>query len=156
MTEKYDYRNRPIKRIGKNWRKYRLSENFWLGEFVVSADHPEVAAKITPTVRQAQRIQLIVVSILQPERNRYGRIDVTNGIRSPELNGLVGGQATSFHLDGAAVDFTSDHLEEVYGHIGASRYFRVLYCDIARNFCHVSINIPERAPEFINRFAYGF
>ena len=43
--------------------------------------------------------------MLETVRARFGPIRVTSGYRSPRLNALIGGSATSAHMDARAVDF---------------------------------------------------
>jgi zinc D-Ala-D-Ala carboxypeptidase len=57
---------------------------------------PEVAANLRATAAQMEAIRSLLGDKV---------ITVSSGYRSPQLNRLVGGAATSAHLSGRAVDF---------------------------------------------------
>lgn len=87
----------------------QLTRNFFLSEFAVSANHPELAAQIKFSEAEEIKAYLLCATILQPVRDRYGAVRILSGKRSPELNEIVGGAAHSDHLFefvSAAVDFT--------------------------------------------------
>ena len=75
-----------------------VTKNFRLREFAVSAHHPELAAAITFTEAEVEKIYLLCATILQPIRNRFGPVIVTSGKRPEELNEVVGGDDDSQHL----------------------------------------------------------
>ncbi len=49
-------------------------------------------------------LKYVAVYLLQPIRNEWGKITVTSGYRSDEVNSAVGGIASSAHIKGRAVD----------------------------------------------------
>lgn len=49
-------------------------------------------------------LQFLCSSILEPLRTAFGPLHVHSGFRSPELNRVVGGSASSQHLRGEAAD----------------------------------------------------
>lgn len=96
--------------LAKDWRDIHLGEHFTLGECVVSASHPELAAKITPTIEQANNLFWLVHFCAQPARYKHGRLKVTSGLVSEELNNArvlnYGTEPTkdTQHLKGEALD----------------------------------------------------
>ena len=90
-------------KIDKHWERLRLTENFRLGECVISSTRPDL--EIKPTEEQAEYLYLMCVFLLQPVRDRFGPTRITSGLRSTELNKLVGGVPTSQHVTGKGVDF---------------------------------------------------
>jgi len=54
--------------------------------------------------------------ILQPIRNKFGRVTVNSGYRSPAVNKAINGSLTSQHMEGGAADIKTPDvdLREVY------------------------------------------
>ena len=83
----------------------KISENFNLEEFIVSATAVEKGIRNVPNPEQIVNIKRLVQTILQPVRKRMGMpIIVSSGFRCAELNRLVGGSPTSQHCIGEAAD----------------------------------------------------
>ena len=62
----------------------------------------------TPMAGAVPLMVELIDKVLDPIRERWGvPIYVNSGYRSPELNKLVGGAKTSYHLRGMAADITS-------------------------------------------------
>ena len=81
----------------------RISKNFTLDEFSVSASYPELARGIPINVRPA--IIALVTHILQPICDKTGwTCKINSGYRSIELNRAVGGAPASQHMVGEAAD----------------------------------------------------
>ena len=128
----------------------KLSENFFLNEFFVSADHPEVANNMRVPLYIIENIQILVTSLLQPIRTYVDeRIDILSGIRTYQLNHLVKGADSSDHMIGAAADITSDKIynnttkiaEEIRA-LGLP-YRQLIYYP-NEMFIHVSINTDNK------------
>jgi zinc D-Ala-D-Ala carboxypeptidase len=80
----------------------RISKNFVLGEFTVTS----TGLTIVPTFRQALNVRKAVKKFFQPLRDAVGLpIIITSGIRTPEVNEIVGGSPNSYHLIGRGFDF---------------------------------------------------
>lgn len=125
-----------------NLFNFSLSPNFNFAEFVVSREFQDVADKVQPTPKQINSIYLLANFALQPLREMFGQVIITSGLRSPELNMLVGGVDTSQHLTGEAADFSvsSADLSIVYDFIlhdlswkGQVRYYR------QKGFIHIGM-----------------
>lgn len=59
----------------------------------------------TPSFEVVAHLNELCDTFLQPLRDAWGSaINVTSGYRCPELNGAVGGSATSAHIRGYAAD----------------------------------------------------
>ena len=81
----------------------KISKNFRMDEFNVSASHPELARGIPINIRPA--IIALVVHVLQPICDKTGwSCKINSGYRSIELNRAVGGALSSQHMKGEAAD----------------------------------------------------
>lgn len=81
--------------------KTRLSQNFSLGEFVVTA----TGLDNIPDAGAIQNLRSLVVNVLQPLRSALGRpVTISSGYRSKAVNNLISGADTSQHLTGEAAD----------------------------------------------------
>ena len=124
----------------------QVSKNFWLNEFKVSRGYPIVAREIVFTPEQVNRIALLAQSVLQPIRDRFGRVSITSGYRNQELNKLVKGSATSDHLQAVAADIFLGQKPidfEVFNWIVEQNLpYRQVIAYHDRNIVHVSINVP--------------
>jgi zinc D-Ala-D-Ala carboxypeptidase len=80
----------------------QLSKNFTLAEFTRSSDHPEIDN--TPTDDHINAAILLFEHCIQPVRDHFGPTKINSGYRSPALNQVVRGVATSQHCFGEACD----------------------------------------------------
>ena len=81
----------------------RISKNFTMDEFSVSASYPELARGIPHNIKPA--IIALVVHVLQPICDKTGwSCYINSGYRSIELNRAVGGALSSQHMKGEAAD----------------------------------------------------
>jgi uncharacterized protein YcbK (DUF882 family) len=85
----------------------RLTTNFSLEEMIHSdtavrkgIDNTPPADVLTTLTHTAQEMEKVRAMLIAP-------ISVSSGYRCPELNKLVGGQPSSQHCKGEAVDFTA-------------------------------------------------
>lgn len=123
-----------------------ISKNFLWTEFKVSAERPDIAAKIIFTQEQRQNLFSLVTTVTQPIRdflNEY--VTVLSGVRSPELNTVIGGSSTSDHMIGAANDITSTKIvlnpkEIAYEIWELNLPIKQLIYYPQKHFIHLSIN----------------
>lgn len=137
--------------VGAHWRDYRLSENFWLGEFVVSESRPDLLVGQIPSVKVAQALHLLVVSLMQQIRNRWGEVVITSGWRPKPLNDVFSTRQDSDHLI-AAADFYCPNvkLKKVFRWIvkKSDLPFRQCYLKKSGGIIHISGNLPARAGKY--------
>lgn len=94
--------------------------NFQYGELVQSAKAVELGIANVPTEAEWKALETYAIFILQPLRNKIGRIKVNSGFRCKELNDVMGSSDTSFHRKGGACDLEPldcslmELLEEAY------------------------------------------
>lgn len=81
----------------------RISKNFAMYEFSVSASFPHLAKGVP--VNLINNVKELVLKVLQPICDKGGwTCTINSGYRSIELNRAVGGEPTSQHLKGEAAD----------------------------------------------------
>ena len=79
----------------------QLSKNFRLAEMTITS----VDAPNEPTPTEVERLRALAENILQPLRDALGKpIIINSAYRSPQVNKVVGGVATSQHSRGEAAD----------------------------------------------------
>lgn len=127
-------------------------KHFTLSEFTRSATAEKNGIENVPNESQIQNLECLCGLILDPLREFIGHpVYITSGFRTPRLNRLVGGSATSAHMSGLAADFRvgdKDYLldwawcllkspsREFRQRIDQCIYYR------SRHFIHVSL--PEK------------
>ena len=81
----------------------KISNNFTLEEFLKSSSYPEIPNN--PSKEERENIIALVVNVLQPLRDSWGKpLSINSGFRSEELNKKVGGVSNSQHRNGQAAD----------------------------------------------------
>ncbi|GAA3006747.1 hypothetical protein GCM10019997_22050 [Prevotella corporis] len=107
----------------------KLSPHFTVGEMLrsgtairlgiknVPEEHPEDGLTNEEVV---ENLRQLAVKVLEPLRQRVGRVIVTSGYRCRVLNRAVGGVATSQHLCGQAADI------HVTGNEMCRKYARII------------------------------
>lgn len=90
--------------------------NFEYWEFLKSDTAARLGIVNIPTEQDWQNIEALAVNVLQPIRDRFGRINITSGFRSKELCLAIGSYkevngkkiVTSNHTRGEAADIEPD------------------------------------------------
>jgi Tfp pilus assembly protein PilE len=86
-------------------REEKLTENFYLSEFVRSETAARLAIDNTPDDRQLANLRRNAFG-MQQVRNVLGHsVHVSSGLRVLALNRAIGSKDTSAHVDGRATDF---------------------------------------------------
>jgi hypothetical protein len=90
----------------------RLSNNFTLDELIVTS----TSGSNIPLGIHKEKLLYTANYLLQPIRNKFGRVDVNSGYRSEAVNLAIGGSKTSQHCKGEAADIRTPHADlwEVY------------------------------------------
>lgn len=102
--------------LSKNLFDVKFSKNFKLSEFEVTSTGLNNEAPY-----EAQKnLKFLAVNILQPWRDIVGRLKVTSGYRSYEVNKKIGGVTNSQHRTGNAADIVPLDME-------INKAFRILY-----------------------------
>lgn len=91
----------------------RLSPNFTLEEFAVSAEHPELVAPVPVTL--IPKAKALAVNVLQPIRDELQRpMRILSAYRGKALNRAVKGSVTSQHVRMEAADFTCEDIRQAW------------------------------------------
>lgn len=80
------------------------ADNFQYKEFIKSYEAIRKGIDNIPEEWQWNNIERLAVNVLQPVRDYFGRIRITSGFRSKELNVSIGGSEYSNHCRGEASD----------------------------------------------------
>lgn len=84
----------------------KIGKHFTLIEFTRSDKAKQLGIDNTPNAVELGRIKLVVEHILDPLRDATDAITPSSGFRGHRLNSAVGGEPTSQHRLGEAVDFS--------------------------------------------------
>jgi uncharacterized protein YcbK (DUF882 family) len=82
-----------------------LTRNFTLSELIKSDTAIRKGINNNPNAGQIEKLKLLCENILQPVRDRFGRVTVTSGYRSSELCLAIGSSIDSQHTKAEAADF---------------------------------------------------
>jgi hypothetical protein len=126
----------------------RVTPNFTMAEFAVSARHPDL---VRPVPSQfATYARLLAVLALQPMRDAVDRpLQILSGYRAPELNRAVDGSSSSQHTLAQAVDVTAHESEALMRWMVENKpagIGQVIYYP-ARQFLHVGL-VTAKYPQF--------
>ena len=117
------------------------AKNFRYKEFIKSDTSIRLGIDNIPTDDHWENIEKLAVNVLQPAREALGRIRITSGYRSKELNAAIGGSEYSNHCRGEAADIESGEevsLMELLEWIYSNCQFRTLILEYPlHGWCHV-------------------
>jgi hypothetical protein len=89
-----------------NSHELKLTNNFYLKEFVISQVAERHGYRNEPNEKQIENLKLLCVNVLQPLREIINvPIFINSGFRSFDVNAVVGGRYNSQHIEGKAADF---------------------------------------------------
>lgn len=89
--------------------RVKLSENFYLDEFLRSETAERLKIKNEPNEQVIKNLKYLCENCLQPMREHFNTpILVTSGYRCSTLNKRIGGSPSSFHCQGCAADIKFD------------------------------------------------
>ena len=115
---------------------------FTLKEFLYSKTAGSLGIENVPDFDQVKNLINLVTYVLNPCRQYIGTaIHINSGYRSKRLNTIIGGAATSQHMDGKAADITTLHDKadnDLFQFIVDKIDFD--QCIRYKNFIHVSYN----------------
>ena len=102
------------------WLAMRISQNFSLQELVHSptALHAGIDQEEHLDTNAVSRITALVLSVLQPVRDKFGPTKVNSCFRSKQLNDLVNGSPNSSHCcsgtsSAADIEIASEHVSKM-------------------------------------------
>lgn len=87
----------------------QLSKNLSLSEMIISDSAKRAGIFNTPSEVHLANMKKLAMNIFQPIREHFNHpIHISSGYRSPALNKLIGGSASSQHSSGEAIDIDMD------------------------------------------------
>lgn len=123
------------------------SRFFRYKEFLVSRDHPDLAAAMSLSREEMERVAFWCQLIGDPFRiaNPDNSVIILNGKRSEAMNNIVGGAKTSDHLYAIAADCHAIGMsaEQFFcALIDLNLPYRQIILYQKENFVHISVNCP--------------
>ena len=99
-----------------------ISKNFSLEEFTESNTAKSLGIDNTPNASQIKNLETLVIKLLQPVRDLYGKtMSINSGFRCKELNAAVGGSPTSDHMNGRSADVKVPNPRELFDLVRKSK-----------------------------------
>ena len=136
----------------------RLSNNFYLEEFIVSQTAERLGYRNEPNAKQIGNLKLLCANVLQPLREIIKvPIFINSGFRSFDVNAAVGGRFNSQHLEGKAADFVvpSMNLVDVFNITLQKLSFDQLIYEFGK-WIHVSWDSEKNRNEvLLSKKVYG-
>ena len=84
----------------------QLTEHFTLEELTTSPTAKKLGLSNTPTSQHIENMKYCCEKILEPVRAHFGRpVKINSSYRAPAVNKAVGGSTTSQHVNGQAIDY---------------------------------------------------
>lgn len=132
----------------------KLSENFSLHEFEISATAERFGINNAVPPDYIPRLKALCEHVLQPVREEFGPVTITSGYRSTLLNQRVGGAPTSQHRFAEAADFKvpGKNHREICLWISQNCVFdQLIYEYGERGWIHVSHRIGNNREEVLHK-----
>lgn len=127
-------------------KRFMLSKNFGLDEFVKSNKAKQMGIDNTPGPMQIANLSALVQNVLQPLRDAMGfPVIVTSGYRSPALNQAIGGAANSQHMNGEAADIVGQDKAKMFNYIKDNLPFDQLIWEAGNSVQPDWIHVSYRA-----------
>lgn len=82
----------------------KLTKNFQLSEFTRSDTADKLGTKICASLEHTLNLTNLCIEVLQPQRDNFGPIYITSGLRNNLVNDKIQGAPDSQHLRGEAAD----------------------------------------------------
>ena len=136
----------------------KLTEHFYLEEFVVSQTATRAGIDNTPPPEVMENLRRLCEFVLEPLRLSYGPVLISSGYRCPTLNAAIGGAAKSQHTRGEAADISvrGRSLAEVYNFLRINVPFDQLIREFPPGgWIHVSYVEQGRGSTFLARLEGG-
>lgn len=93
----------------------QITKNFTLEELCHSNTATAKGLKNIPDENQIQNLKALVINLLQPVRDMYGKpMHINSGFRSQEVNKAVNGSPTSDHMHGKSADVMTDNPRQLF------------------------------------------
>jgi putative chitinase len=90
----------------------QLTEHFTLEEMTVSPTAKKLGLSNQPTPEHIENMKYCCEKILEPVRAHFGKpVKINSSYRSPLVNKAVGGSKTSQHVNGQAIDFEIEGID---------------------------------------------
>lgn len=83
----------------------KLSQNFYLSEFLKSQTAIRLGVDMTPPKDVVENLRVLCNAILQPVRDHFGPVSISSGWRPLQVNRAIGSTDRSQHVTGQAADF---------------------------------------------------
>lgn len=133
----------------------KLTQNFSLNELC----HTDTGASNVPDDCSKSKLQILASTLLQPIRDRFGRIKVNSGFRSEYVNEKIGGSPTSQHCFGEAADiFPLDaDIDDVFEWCRNNLIYGQLIRESSNGaeWIHISLPRLEKTNQQVLRYANG-
>lgn len=116
----------------------RLSKNFTLAELTATS----TGLPNDPGMIERANLKLLATFILQPIRDRFGRVKVNSGFRSDAVNRAVGGNPAGQHPEGGAADIVLEEadIKEVFDWIVKESNLQFGQCILEKGaWIHISL-----------------
>jgi uncharacterized protein YcbK (DUF882 family) len=128
----------------------KLTANFTLKEFINStvANQKGITEQFMPDFKIVQNLEKLCINLLQPLREKVGKITINSGYRCKRLNDAVKGSVTSQHLIGCAADIVVANKLEAIAFIKAAKFDQLI---IYPNFLHISFTSEQSRKSILYR-----